>query len=72
MEHVEVSYEGAREAMVGGGLPEWLSDGLIELNRKVYEPGYASQTTNGIEEVTGRKPRSFNEFARDHRSAFGA
>ena len=72
VEHVEVSYEGAREAMVGAGLPEWLADGLIELNREVYEPGYAAQTANGVEEVTGRKPRSFDEFARDHRAAFGA
>lgn len=72
VEHVEVSYEGAREAMVGAGLPEWLTDGLIELNREVYEPGYAAQTANGVEEVTGRKPRSFDEFARDHRAAFGA
>lgn len=72
VEHVEVSYEGAREAMVGAGLPEWLADGLIELNREVYEPGYAAQTANGVEEATGRRPRSFDEFARDHRAAFGA
>ncbi|HEV8044189.1 MAG TPA: SDR family oxidoreductase [Rubrobacter sp.] len=70
VEHVEVSLEDAREGMVGAGLPEWLADGLVELNREVYEPGYAADVTGGVAEVTGREPRGFEEFARDHAGAF--
>ncbi len=69
IECVEVSFEDARRAMVGGGLPEWLVDGVIELAR-LQEAGYAASLTNGVAEVTGREPRRFEEFARDYKSAF--
>ena len=32
--------------------------------------GYAAEVSNGGAEVTGRKPRSFEEFVCDHRDAF--
>ena len=70
VEHVEVSLEDAREAMVGAGLPEWLADGLVELNREVYAPGYAANVADGVPRATGRDPRPFEEFARDHAKAF--
>lgn len=70
VEHVEISLDDAREGMVGAGLPEWLADGLIELNREVYEPGYAAEVSGGVAEVTGREPRNFEEFARDHAETF--
>ncbi len=70
VEHVEVSFEDAREAMVGAGMPEWLVDGLIELNKEVYEPGYAASVTGGVAKAAGREPRSFEVFARDHAEAF--
>lgn len=67
---MEVSPEDAREAMVGASMPEWLADGLIKLNKEVYEPGYAASVTGGVAEATGREPRSFEEFARDHAQVF--
>ena len=70
VEHVEVSLEDARGAMVGAGLPEWLADGLIELNREVYEPGYASNVAGSVAEATGQDPRSFDTFTRNHAGAF--
>lgn len=70
VEHVEISLEDARGAMVGAGLPGWLADGLVELNREVYEPGYGSNVAGGVAEAAGRDPRSFDTFARDHAGAF--
>lgn len=70
VEHVEVSLEEARGAMVGAGLSEWLADSLVELNMEVYEPGYASNVVGGVAEATGREPRSFDAFARGHAGAF--
>lgn len=69
IECVEVSFEDARRAMVGGGLPEWLVDGVIELAR-LQETGYTADLTNGVAAVTGREARRFEEFARDYKSAF--
>jgi uncharacterized protein YbjT (DUF2867 family) len=69
VECVEVSFEDARQAMVGGGMPEWLTDGVLELAR-FQEAGYAAGLTDGVAEVTGREPRRFEKFARDYKSAF--
>ena len=69
IECVEVSFEDARRAMVGGALPEWLADGVIEL-AQLQEAGYAAELTNEVAGVTGREPRRFEEFARDYKSAF--
>jgi len=72
VELVEVSSDEAREAMLGAGYPEYAVDGLIELDVHVYEPGHASGLADGVREATGRDPRSFEEFARDHAEAFKA
>ena len=69
IECVEVSFEDARRAMVGGGMPEWQAAGVIELAR-LQEAGYAAVLTNGVAEATGRGSRRFEEFARDYESAF--
>ncbi len=69
VECVEVSFEDARQGMVGGGMPEWMADGVIELAR-LQDAGYAADLTNRVAEITGRKPRRFEEFARDYKSAF--
>src|ERR687886_606183 len=69
VECVEVSFEDARQAMVGGGMPEWVADGVIELAR-FQEAGYAAGLTNGVAEVSGREPRRFEEFAHGYKSAF--
>ncbi len=69
VEHVEVSFEDARQAMVGSGVSEWYADGLIE-PFGIYEAGYAAGVAGGVAEATGREPRSFEDFARDHRAEF--
>jgi uncharacterized protein YbjT (DUF2867 family) len=69
VECVEVSFEDARQGMVGGDMPVWMADGVIELAR-LQDAGYAADLTNRVAEITGRKPRRFEEFARDYKSAF--
>jgi hypothetical protein len=32
--------------------------------------GYTSRTSSAVEEVTGRKPISFSQFAKDYAEAF--
>lgn len=70
VEHVEVSFEDARGGMVEMGMPEWLADALFELF-EVRQAGYTAGVTNTVAEIIGREPRGYEEFARDHREAFG-
>jgi uncharacterized protein YbjT (DUF2867 family) len=71
VEVVPVSNEQAREGMVGAGIPEWTADGLVELLR-LYERGDAAAPEPGVREATGREPRSWSDFARDHAELFAA
>jgi hypothetical protein len=55
--------------MKSNGMPEWIAEGYIELNRG-FENGYADTTTDGVRRLTVRAARSFEQFADDHRGAF--
>ena len=71
---VDLSPEEGRKAMVGGGIPEWFADALLELYAW-FPRGHG--TTNGsavtlaVEEVLDRPPRSFDQFARENVKTFG-
>ena len=67
--YVNVTEEDARKAMKEIGMEDWFVDALIELYR-VIKSGYASQTTAVVEQITGRKPILFEQFARDYASSF--
>ncbi len=70
VEHVTIPPEAQREAMLGMGIPEWTVDGLGELYA-FYETGIAGGVAPDIERVLGRPARSVDDFAADHRAAFG-
>ena len=56
--YVNVSEEDARKAMKNTGMEDWLVDALLEIYN-IIRSGYASQTTAIIEQITRRKPISF-------------
>ena len=62
--HVSIPPTDLKGAMLGEGLPEVLADRLLDLER-YYRGEHASHVTNDILRVTGRKPRSFAQYARD-------
>jgi uncharacterized protein YbjT (DUF2867 family) len=66
---VDVPPDAMREALLGFGFPEWQADGLIE-DYAHYARGEASELASGIEDATGKPPRSFDDFARDYAPAF--
>ncbi len=68
--HVQVPWDGVRESLVGSGFPEWNVDGFKELI-DLYETGAAAGEYPDIERLLGRPPRTFTEFAGDHRAAYG-
>lgn len=67
--YVDVPPEAARAGMIQHGLPEWYADALTELYAGA-KAGYASKVTDGVEKVLGRKPTSFQQFAKDHAVKF--
>lgn len=67
--YVDVSKDDAIKAMKDIGLDEWLIDIILEGYNNLRK-GYFSPVTTVVEEITGRKPNSFNEFAKEHAEVF--
>lgn len=67
--YVAISDDAAKAGMLSAGFPEFYIDYLIEL-AQYYRKGGAGRVTNAVEEITGRKPVSFDQFVRDHKSSF--
>jgi uncharacterized protein YbjT (DUF2867 family) len=69
--YVDIPPAAYKEGAVGAGIPGWYADLLLDLYA-FYVAGAAQKVSNDVERVTGRKARSFDEFARDHAQAFKA
>lgn len=69
--YIDVPPEVAREGMLGRGMPEWLAGAMVEVMASIRRGG-ADETYDGVPLVTGRSPRSFDEFAREFAPAFKA
>jgi len=68
---VPVHDQAAREGMIGSGMPAWMADNVVTLFGLLRE-GAASQPTGDVLGLTGRPPRGFDVFARDHAARFSA
>jgi hypothetical protein len=51
------------------GWDDWFIDTTLQLF-EVYRKGYASRVSSEVEEILGRKPISFTQFAKDYALAF--
>jgi uncharacterized protein YbjT (DUF2867 family) len=69
--YVDLPVEQFKQALLAAGRPEWSANGLIDLQQH-YRSGGASTLTNDVEQLLRRKPRSFEQFSRDHASVFQA
>jgi uncharacterized protein YbjT (DUF2867 family) len=67
--YVPVSDDDARSGMRAAGMPEWLVEALLELI-EIKREGYFQTISSDVEPVIGRKPITFEQFARDHVEAF--
>jgi uncharacterized protein YbjT (DUF2867 family) len=67
--YVSISDEQARQRMHQAGTPDWAIDAMMELYA-LNRSGRSALVTPAVEQVTGKKPLSFAQFARDHASAF--
>jgi uncharacterized protein YbjT (DUF2867 family) len=69
IDYVNISDEEARGAMKEAGLDDWLINTISDLYT-YFRKGYASQVSSAVEEVTGMKPTTFAQFAKDYADAF--
>ena len=69
VQYVEVPVEAAIEAMTGAGMPEFLAADLGALYGDQARGGWA-EVTGVVEDVTGRPPRAFKDFAQDAADQF--
>ncbi len=68
--YVDLAATAFAQALAGAGLPGWLVDALVEGN-SLLAAGHGATVTDEVARLTGRPPRTFAEFAADHRVAFG-
>jgi uncharacterized protein YbjT (DUF2867 family) len=67
--YVDVPPAAARESLTAAGMPDWLVDHLDGAFALIRD-GAFEETTDSVRDITGREPRGFAEFARDHSAAF--
>ena len=67
--YIDIPEEDARKAMKQNGMNDWLIDAIMEFYT-IIKAGHASKTTNEVEQIIGRKPISFNQFAKDYAEFF--
>ena len=67
--YVHVPPDYARKQMLAEGVPVWLADDMLVLFGAIRE-GYGGAVTDAVQKVTGERPRSYLQFARDHASDF--
>jgi len=65
IKYVDVPESAAKKAMLDMGIPEWMAVAMNELHA-VDKAGYATEVTSDVKTLTGKAPRSFLDFARDH------
>lgn len=69
--YVDIPIDALRAGATSSGMPDFYVDALVDLE-KYYLAGKAAQLSGNVEKVTGRKPRNFDDFARDYAGAFRA
>jgi uncharacterized protein YbjT (DUF2867 family) len=67
--YVSVSKEEYRQEMKNSGIGDWWINVIMEVY-ELYKGGTQEQISTAIEEVTGKKPIMFAQFAKDYAEAF--
>ncbi|MFI6239516.1 NAD(P)H-binding protein [Micromonospora sp. NPDC050795] len=69
--YVPQSPQQARDGLLQAGLDQWSAEVLAEY-RVAYGSGWGDFTNDHVERIVGRQPRTFAEFASDHREHFAS
>ena len=69
IQYIDVPDSAIGESMRKAGVPEYAVKGLVEAFAAVRQGRFA-YLTDTVEQVTGRRPRTFETWCREHRAAF--
>lgn len=69
VQYMDISPAEAKLGMKAAGMPDWAIESMIELY-EFQRDGRAERVSGAVEEIAGRAPFSFDDFARDNASAF--
>lgn len=67
--YIDVPVEAARQSMKDMGMPEVIVEALLELSA-IIKAGYTSEVSPAVEQITGKQPISFRQFAKDYLQFF--
>jgi uncharacterized protein YbjT (DUF2867 family) len=67
--YVNISEDDARKLITNMGMNEWHTKILLDL-LKLSREGYLSDVSHTVEEVTGKQPIPFSQFAKDYVESF--
>ena len=67
--YVNVSEEDTRVGLKAMGWDDWLINTTLQLF-DLYRKGVTSRVSSEVQEILGRRPISFTEFAKDYAQAF--
>jgi uncharacterized protein YbjT (DUF2867 family) len=67
--YVDVPPAEFKKAILSAGTSEWSAEAMVDLQH-FYRVGKASRTTDDVQRLLGRKPITFDQFARDYAFAF--
>jgi uncharacterized protein YbjT (DUF2867 family) len=65
----EIPPEAMRAGLIGAGLPAPYTEFLITI-LGYFKAGYAERTTDAVQTITGRAPRTLAAYAQDYRAAW--
>jgi uncharacterized protein YbjT (DUF2867 family) len=69
--YVDVPESDARQGMIAAGLPKDVADAILAIFA-VQRTGVMARSSETVLALTGREPRTFARFAREHAERFGA
>ncbi len=67
---IDEPFEEARARLTRAGQPSWLVDSVLAIAAYQRAGGPTETITSVVADLTGKRPRTFAEFARDHAAAF--
>jgi hypothetical protein len=68
--YIDLSEGDFRRALTEAGVDDWFIYVTLGMLDSYYRSGIAAQIFSAVEEVTGRKPIRFAEFAKDYTGFF--
>ena len=70
LRYIDESFDNARARLTQAGQPSWLIESSLALAAYQRAGGPTETITSVVADLTGKPPRTFAEFARDHAAIF--